>query len=749
MANVILKTRVVNKHDTTANWNARSSFIPKAGEIIIYTDIHKVKVGDGTSTISTLPFINDKDLSNYVTESELAATISETVSSINKTIGLLDDEVASISGDLNNKYDKTGGTITGDANVTGTLTAEQVIIQASTSGTNYGNNLYQYAAARGDAVKGYGDAHYAAKEHTHSYNNLTNKPAIPTVNNATITVQQNGTTKGTFTLNQSGNTTISLTDNNTTYTAGTGLTLSNNSFSVKTDYSTNGKNYAVQTDDNNSLYVNVPWTDNNTTYSTATSSILGLVKSSTTGTTSGRDYKVQVNSDGTMKVNVPWTDTKYTLPSDVVHDSDLNSYATTSYVNEQIGNVKKAALQVVASKPSTGAEGTIYLVGSSAPYEMWTYENNVWIDLGSTEINLNNYIQSTSTLTADRVILGNGNKSVKSSSYTIATASSTSSTAIMTASATNSLITSKGYATTASLNSVQTTLQNAINGKANTNHTHTISQITSLQSSLNAKADRGDVVLKNSNMGGGSTSSTAPSIRGGQIDVHPENQGTVITYYTNDLAFLTQRGGTVQAKNTTLNKPIAVGSAAFDGSPTYWALNGNLNATTDTIEIIIKLPGTSTYAHSTNFGIGFGSTTWRARDVKIEAGYSAKNTGTASSPDTDIKWKTITNITNNESAVINVISSGPGTAEGGTTSYNWSYLRYTLKNWNSINPRIAQIWTINFGSAGMHNTFLSKGGGDVYGNVNVKGTLTATSLKVGSTTISADNLFYYEDLGPI
>lgn len=41
----------------------------------------------------------------------------------------------------------------------------------------------------------------------------------------------------------------------------------------------------------------------------ATSTKLGLVKSSTTGTATNRDYNVQVNSDGTMKVNVPWTDT--------------------------------------------------------------------------------------------------------------------------------------------------------------------------------------------------------------------------------------------------------------------------------------------------------------------------------------------------------------------------------------------------------------------------------------------------------
>lgn len=53
-----------------------------------------------------------------------------------------------------------------------------------------------------------------------SYNDLTNKPTIPTVNNGTLTVTQNGTSKGTFTANQSGNATIALTD--TTYSAFTG-----------------------------------------------------------------------------------------------------------------------------------------------------------------------------------------------------------------------------------------------------------------------------------------------------------------------------------------------------------------------------------------------------------------------------------------------------------------------------------------------------------------------------------------------
>lgn len=47
------------------------------------------------------------------------------------------------------------------------------------------------------------------------------KKLIPTVNNPTITIKQAGASKGSFTLNQSGTTTIELTDNNTTYSAAT------------------------------------------------------------------------------------------------------------------------------------------------------------------------------------------------------------------------------------------------------------------------------------------------------------------------------------------------------------------------------------------------------------------------------------------------------------------------------------------------------------------------------------------------
>lgn len=72
---------------------------------------------------------------------------------------------------------------------------------------------------------------FALKKHTHKKSEITDL-TIPTVNNPTITINQGGTKKGSFSLNQSGAATIDLTDNNTTYTAGTGLSLSGTTFSV-------------------------------------------------------------------------------------------------------------------------------------------------------------------------------------------------------------------------------------------------------------------------------------------------------------------------------------------------------------------------------------------------------------------------------------------------------------------------------------------------------------------------------------
>ena len=56
-----LKTRVQHKHDTEENWQKAVTFVPLAGELIIYdadevNSTPRVKIGDGTTLVNDLGF---------------------------------------------------------------------------------------------------------------------------------------------------------------------------------------------------------------------------------------------------------------------------------------------------------------------------------------------------------------------------------------------------------------------------------------------------------------------------------------------------------------------------------------------------------------------------------------------------------------------------------------------------------------------------------------------------------------------
>lgn len=58
MANQTFQGRVVQKHDTEANWKKATNFIPLKGEIILYDDLRKIKIGDGVTKVDELEFID-------------------------------------------------------------------------------------------------------------------------------------------------------------------------------------------------------------------------------------------------------------------------------------------------------------------------------------------------------------------------------------------------------------------------------------------------------------------------------------------------------------------------------------------------------------------------------------------------------------------------------------------------------------------------------------------------------------------
>lgn len=61
MAVKTLNTRVQQKSDTSANWAKATNFTPLKGEIIVYTDLRKIKIGDGVTKVGALEFANSKD----------------------------------------------------------------------------------------------------------------------------------------------------------------------------------------------------------------------------------------------------------------------------------------------------------------------------------------------------------------------------------------------------------------------------------------------------------------------------------------------------------------------------------------------------------------------------------------------------------------------------------------------------------------------------------------------------------------
>lgn len=177
MAEKNLTTRIKHKTDTSANWAKAVNFVPLKGEIIVYSDLRKIKVGDGTTKVNSLQFLADSDTHQAVVDKN--PTLSWGTKSTVATIG------------------GTGINVTMPANPN----THQSIKTLKT------DNTAAQATSASEAIAGSGTINLHKVAKTGSYNDLNNKPTIPAAaNNGLLTIQRNGANVATFHANQSGDT---------------------------------------------------------------------------------------------------------------------------------------------------------------------------------------------------------------------------------------------------------------------------------------------------------------------------------------------------------------------------------------------------------------------------------------------------------------------------------------------------------------------------------------------------------------
>lgn len=173
--------------------------------------------------------------------------------------------------------------------------------------------------------------------------------------------------------------------------------------------------FKTETSNNFNLKQSITDSTLTTTAKTIPTAINELVSKNTS-----QDTRIEeVNDAIPTKVSQLTNDSAYITKS----VSELTNFYTKTSIDDLLSTLKKNSYQVVTTKPTTGEEGYVYLVGSSAPYEMWIYEasssaTDKWIDLGSTSVDLTGYVKGSS-LTDNKVILGNAGSNIKASSVSV------------------------------------------------------------------------------------------------------------------------------------------------------------------------------------------------------------------------------------------------------------------------------------------------------------------------------------------
>lgn len=246
MADQIINARIQLRHDANEDWSkaTEAGFRPLEGEPIFYTDLNKIKVGKKDATgnlipLSALAFLDARD--------------ADTVDGKHASEFVLKTEAAPVDAEKNVQSDWNITDATSDAYI---KNKPNVVLEGDVRLTNARPPTSHNQAATTiteDATHRFvtdtEKVTWNAKSNfSGSYTDLTNKPTIPTVNNATLTIQKNGTNVATFTANSASNATanIAVPTKVSELTNDSGFKTTDNNQAVKTGSVTFGANDVVE-----------------------------------------------------------------------------------------------------------------------------------------------------------------------------------------------------------------------------------------------------------------------------------------------------------------------------------------------------------------------------------------------------------------------------------------------------------------------------------------------------------------------
>lgn len=334
MANITLDARQQQKHDTSTNFNNANKLYLE-GEFLVETDTGKVKIGDGTLGYKSLPYTIGTRVpegakftdTTYTAGTGLSLNgTSFSISNSGVTAGSYgpsQDSSVGFGDSIDVPYISVNsrGQITSADSRSITLPAEPTPASIGAEPAFAKNTAFNknFGSAAGTVCQGNDSRLSNARpaSDVSAWAKEPNKPTytptevgvigtVPTSGQVAVFDGTTGKIKSTgFTIASSVPSGAKFTD--TTYSAATSTALG----LVKVGYTESGRNYPVELDADDKMFVNVPWTDTNTTYSQATSSTLGLIKIGYTE--SGKNYPIELNTSGQAYVNVPWEDTTYSV----------------------------------------------------------------------------------------------------------------------------------------------------------------------------------------------------------------------------------------------------------------------------------------------------------------------------------------------------------------------------------------------------------------------------------------------------